>query len=82
MPTYGYQCECGYEREELLPIQERNQSQTCECGKVMQRKMSACYFVVKQTGKQMALDTLNDRQNGMPNRRWKKQAEQRAAAGL
>ncbi len=82
MPTYGYQCKCGHKREELLPIKDLNKPQTCKCGEVMQRKMSACYFIIKPTGKQMALDTLNDRQNGMPYRHWRSAAERHAAGGL
>ena len=82
MPLYEYQCECGNEAEVRLPFEESNQFQACECGKIMQRKMSLSSFTFKQYGNQMALDTLNDKQNGMPNRHWKAKAEQFAAAGL
>ena len=81
MPIYVYQCECGKERELLLSFKEFDQPQTCKCGEVMERKMSTCSFIIKQTGKQMALDTLNDRQNGMPNRHWKAAAERIAVEG-
>ncbi len=83
MPIYEYQCDCSKEvQERLLPRQECNQPQTCVCGKVMLRKMSVSSLVMKQTGKGMALDTLNSKENGMPDRHWKHGAEQSAAAGL
>ena len=80
MPIYEYYCKCGYEGEFILPLD--TQPQICKCGKVMERKVSATSFVMKPTGSQMALDTLNDKHNGMPNKRWKAGAEQVAIAGL
>ena len=80
MPLYKYHCECGKEGEFLLPFDPP--PQICKCGEVMQRKVSACSFVMKQTGNQMALDTLNDKHTGMPNRHWKAGAEKAAARGL
>lgn len=82
MPIYEYKCECGNEKEVLLPFQDADQPQICECGKVMQRKVSVSSFVMKQTGRGMALDTLNSKQNGMPNKYWKADAEKFASAGL
>ena len=82
MPLYEYQCDCGNERELKLSLEEYDQLQTCECGEVMQRKMSVSSFVMKQTGNGMALDTLNSKEHGMPNRHWKAKAEQFAATGL
>ncbi len=83
MPIYEYQCCCREERQErLLPRQERDHPQTCKCGKVMVQVMSVSSFVMKQTGKGMALDTLNSKEHGMPNKHWKATAEQCAATGL
>ena len=82
MPIYEYHCECGNEAEVRLSFEGADQSQTCGCGKIMRRKMSVSSFVMKQTGRGMALNTLNDRHNGMPNRHWKAKAEKFAAAGL
>ena len=82
MPIHEYDCKCGNEKEVLHSFKDADQSQICECGKVMQRLMSVSYCIVKPTGKQMALDTLNDRRNGMPNRHWKSSAERFAATGL
>ncbi len=82
MPIYEYQCECGNEREVKLSLEEYDQPRTCECGGVMRHKISVSSFVMKQTGNQMALDTLNDKRNGMPNRHWKADAENFAATGL
>lgn len=80
MPIYEYQCGCENEREVLLPLQD-TKPQICECGKVMKRRLSLSSFVMKQTGNQMALDTLNSKQ-GMPNRWWKASAEKATARGL
>ena len=82
MPLYEYRCECGNEVEVRLSYEEADQPQTCECGKAMQRKMSVSSFVMKQTGRGMALNTLNSKEHGMPNRHWKAKAEKFAAAGL
>lgn len=80
MPLYEFKCECGNEKEVLLPSQ--HPEQICECGKVMQRRMSVSSFTFKSTGNQMALDTLNSKHNGMPNKHWKADAEKFVAAGL
>ncbi len=80
MPIYEYKCKCGNEGEFILPFNP--QPQTCECGQTMQRQMSICSFVMKPTGRGMALDTLNDKHNGMPDKHWKVDAERFAAAGL
>lgn len=82
MPIYEYQCRCGNGESKILPISQFDQPQVCECGKTMQRLMSVSSFVMKQTGKGMALDTLNDKHTGLPNKRWKLGAEKAAAAGL
>ena len=81
MPLYEYQCTCKNEREVLLPFQD-TRPQICECGNVMRRKMSLYAFTFKACGRQMALDTLNDNKNGIPNRWWKSSAEKTAASGL
>ena len=67
MPLYEYQCECGEGKDILLSFQEADQPQICKCGKVMQRKISLPSFVMKQTGSQMALNTLNARDGGFPD---------------
>ncbi len=82
MPIYEYQCECGEKEDKLLPMQEGSQPQVCTCGKVMLHIMSVSSYAMKQTGKGMALDTLNDKHGGMPNKHWKADAEQYAAQGL
>ena len=82
MPLYEYRCECGNEAEVRLSFGEADQSQACGCGETMRRKMSVSSFVMRQTGSQMAVDTLNDKRNGMPTKHWKANAEKFAAAGL
>ena len=79
MPIYEYYCECGAEREARLSFQDADQLQTCGCGKTMQRQVSACSFVMKQTGKGMALDTLNSNMVGGKRKAWAKSC---AAQGL
>jgi len=66
MPLYEYQCKCGNEEDVLLSFQD-TQSQICKCGKVMQRKISLSSLVMKQTGSQMALDSLNSKSGGFPD---------------
>ena len=69
----------------MLPRQECNQPQPCECGKVMLRVMSVPRpAIFTSTGHGMALDTLNanPNQGGLPDKHWKAGAERYAAAGL
>lgn len=66
MPLYEYQCECGNGKDVLLSFQDA-QPQICKCGGVMQRKISLPSFIMKQTGSQMALDSLNARDGGFPD---------------
>ncbi|GAF73408.1 unnamed protein product, partial [marine sediment metagenome] len=65
MPLYEYQCECGNEEEVLLPFQ--HPGQICECGKVMQLKVSSYSFAFKQYARDMAKDSLNSRGGGFPD---------------
>jgi len=59
MPIYEYRCECGNERETLCPF---GTAQVCECGKNMEKQWSVpCSPVMKQTGNEMALDSLNSK---------------------
>lgn len=85
MPVYEYRCECGSEREVILPFAEFDKPQTCVCGRVMWHKMPTIHFATKPYAKNMALDTLNKRGNGtyqgMPNRWWKPEAERKAFEG-
>jgi len=78
MPIYEYICECG-NKDEVLHPWDSNESQVCECGVVMQRKMPIVSFAMKPTGRGMALDTLNSNVVGGRRKEW---AEQAAAAGL
>ncbi len=82
MPIYEYECECGDKRDEFLSFADYDTPQVCSCGEVMRRKISLGNFSIKSTGNQMALDTLNDKHNGMPDKHWKADAERFASAGL
>ncbi len=77
MPIYEYKCKCGNEGEFILPLDP--EPQICECGEVMQRKISISNFVMKPTGRGMALDTLNSNVVGGRRKKW---AEKAAAQGL
>jgi len=82
MPLYEYQCECGNKDGVLLSFSEIDQPQVCECGRVMQRKISLPSFVMKQTGGQMALDSLNSKNGGFPDaNKHKSWVQQKALAG-
>ena len=80
MPIYEYKCKCGSEREVKLPFTDSDTAQVCECGRVMQHKISLSSFTIKPTGRQNALDTLNT--GCYPDGSKKKQVEQLVAAGL
>ena len=79
MPIYEFICECKRKKEAILPFSEADKPQVCKCGNVMQRKMSVPHFVMKQTGRGMALDTLNSNVVGGGRKEW---AENIAAQGL
>lgn len=64
MPLYEFKCECGEEKEILLPLQ--HSEQTCKCGKVMQRKVSLSRFTFKPYARNMALDSINSKGGGFP----------------
>ena len=79
MALYEYRCECEEEREVLLPSPTL---QVCKCGRKMELRMSVCSFVMKSTGRQMAMDSLNSKSGGMPNSANKGMAQQLAGRGL
>lgn len=79
MPIYEFACECGNGKELLLSFHDAHHMPACECGKTMQRKMSLSSFVMKPTGRGMALDTLNSNVVGGKHKAW---AENHAAQGL
>lgn len=82
MPLYEYRCKCGGKREVLLPFAESDTAQTCECGGKMQHKISLSSFTIKQTGRQNALDTLNQKGGCYPNPKRKEWVEGLTVAGL
>ena len=82
MPLYEYHCECNNEKEVKLSFQDADLPQVCECGKVMRKKMSISSFVMKPTGRGMALDSLNSKSGGFPNGRRKAEMQQAVANGL
>lgn len=83
MPIYEFRCGCGCEKEVILSLEEYDQPQICECGEVMQLKVSLSGFTFKPYANDMALNTLNEQRygHGMPNRWWKPEAERKAFEG-
>lgn len=79
MPIYEYYCKCNKEKEVKLSFKDADQPQVCECGKVMERKISLGSFVMKPTGRGMALDSLNSGVTGGKRKAW---AENMSAQGL
>lgn len=79
MPIYEYYCECGCERDEILPFADFDKPQVCGCGMTMEHKMSHTSFTMKLTGNQMALDTLNSGVVGGKRKAW---AEQNGYSGI
>ena len=79
MPIYEYYCKCSKEKEVLLPFKDADQPQVCECGETMRKRISLSRFAFKPTGKDMALNSLNNSVTGGKRKRW---AEQQSAAGL
>ncbi len=82
MPVYEYRCKCGNERQVRLSFADGDRPQICECKESMRRKVSLSSHVMKPTGVGMALDTLNAKTGGLPDKHWKADAERFAAAGL
>ena len=83
MPLYEFKCECGEEKEILLSFQDADQPQTCECGKVMRKKVSLSSFTFKQYAGNMALDSLNSKGGGFPDaNKHKSWVQQKAFEGV
>jgi len=84
MPIYEYQCVCGNEQDLRRSVDERNSPVACAvCGKGMSLQWSvSAPPVMKQTGRGMALDSLNTKLGGFPDGHWKASATRAAAAGL
>jgi len=60
MPIYQYRCDCGQNKELILPISERNNPRYCECGKEMGRVMELPFpALFPSTGRDKILNTLN-----------------------
>jgi len=68
MPIYRYKCpQCHNEDEQLLPIEDRDKTLTCDCGGKLERLMSTMTFRIKQKGgRDMVLDTLNREYRTLP----------------
>jgi len=59
MPIYEFRCDCGADREILLPVSECSKKPDCECGKVMERRFTPINFNMPQNGRDRILGTLN-----------------------
>ncbi len=62
MPIYVYRCsKCGEDEEIILPMSQNNIAHSHSCGTRMQRIITVPKLVVmKRTGNEIALDSLND----------------------
>lgn len=85
MAIYEYKCDCGWGMELILPFEDMDKPQLClECGKRAKRILSVMQPpVMKITGNDMALTSLNSKEGAFPpNRYYAKEMEKRVAAGL
>jgi len=85
MPIYEFKCDCGAERELILPFSRSGEKPECECGKVMRRKFSSVSFVIPQTGMDRVLGTLNQEEGAQDfpgGDRYRSRYEQAMAKGL
>ena len=48
MPLYTYQCECGSEFDRFLKLASYKEPQTCECGKIAEKKLTFCSVSVME----------------------------------
>lgn len=82
MPIYELFCKCGEGEARVIPMDERD-AQVCTCGKTMKRKISVPGLaIIRQTGNDMALSSLNSKSGGFPNDQYKADAVRGTAAGL
>lgn len=83
MPLYTYRCDkCGIEIDVRVPIANRDGERLHSCGSTMTRKLGRTLTpIMKQTGREMAADTLNSG-IALPNRWYKDKDERGAARGL
>ena len=81
MPTYSFYCKCGASKDLAVPMNDRD-SQVCRCGEILKRKLPVPSVVFHQTGREMALESLNSRHGGLPKDRFTKQYTEGVVAGL
>ncbi len=80
MPLYAFYCpNCEVDEEIILPMQHRNITRFHLCGCEMKRLMTVPRLVLmKKSGKEMALDSLNSKDTAF----MKPEMKTLAAAGL
>ena len=78
MPIYTYRCpQCGIDDEDIVPMENRDDIKTHSCGTKMKRIIEVPRLILmKQTGKGMALDTLNNKDTNHMKPEMKTQALQ------
>ena len=82
MPVYELFCKCGVMDTRVVPMNERD-AQVCMCGNTMRRKISVPGLaIIRQTGNDMALSSLNTKKGGFPNDQYKADAVYGTVAGL
>ena len=82
MPVYSFYCECGVNKDLAVPMKDRDSQVCAECGKNLRRKFTAPRMIFHQTGREMALESLNSKHGGLPKDRFTKEYTKGIVAGL
>ena len=83
MPVYSFYCECGVNEDLVVLVKDRDNQACPRCGKILKRRMPVPAIAFRQTGKEMALESLNSRHGGLPKKdRFTKEYTKGIAAGL
>jgi len=69
MPIYSYRCsKCQSEVDKLIPMQDRDKIQSCVCGGILERLITAPTFKINKNGRDIVLNTLNREYKTLPPR--------------
>ena len=81
MPVYSFYCECGVNEDLVVLVKDRD-NQVCTCGEILKRRMPVPAIAFRQTGNEMALESLNSKHGGLPKDRFTKDYQKGIVAGL
>lgn len=83
MPIYEFDCPCGQRETEKRNFADIDKPKVCFCGKDMRRIFSLPQpAIFRTTARQMALDGLNNKGEGMPDCDLKPMSQQAVLAGI